>query len=217
MLVDVVFTVASVSAITTNILGLGNQPVKEHVIAHRTLSLENRYPNPAVNTVFKDNILLTTAYMNTKVKEAKDIEWDKVTTPFTYEFTLEPNKTFAFHSDVLPEYKEKIAKTTNAHFNAQEGFKFSGKLYGDGVCHLASIIYWVAKDAKLDAVAPTNHDFRAITDIPREYGVSIYSDPDVKGINARQNLYITNNKQEPLTFRFIYKDNALQVIILAIR
>src|SRR3990167_2148766 len=183
----------------------------EHVLSSREISLENRYEVKDVSDVFRDNILLNLAYMDGKVTKASDINWDQIKKPFKYEFKLEPNKTFAYHEDVLEEYKNKVVKTTNAHFNAEEGFKTDGYLFGDGVCHLASLIYWVAKDANLDVKAPTNHDFAAIPEINREYGVSIYSSPFSRGPNVQQNLYITNNKGKDITFKFEYNGEKLKL------
>lgn len=197
------------------ILSLGTQlsspQVVEHVLATHEISLENRYPVKSVSDVFKDNILLNLAYMDTKVSSIKDINWDEIRIPRSFQFSLAPGKTFAFHDDVLSQYKDKIAKTTQAHFNAQEGFKTDGYLFGDGVCHLASIIYWVAKDAQLDANAPTPHDFMPIPEISKEYGVSIYNSPGAKGSNAEQNLYVTNNKDKLITFKFDYDGINLKV------
>lgn len=211
MIQDVFITIASVSAMTANMLGFTSPEVKP--LAERSMSLENRYPIESVNTVFKDNILLTAAYMRNYVPNAQTIKWDDVTKPFHYEFTLKPQETFAFHNDALPELQKSVTKTTNAHYNAQEGFKTSGLLYGDGVCHFASLIYWAAKDANLDAKAPTNHDFRAIPEIPKEYGVSIYSMPGQTMANAQQNLYITNTQDKPVVFTFDYEDNVLRVAV----
>ncbi len=183
----------------------------EHVIAQQEMPLDNRYPDKFVNDVFKNNILLNLAYLSGQVSSPKDIKWEQITKPFKYEFKLEPNKTFAFHEDVEAKYKETLVKTTNAHFNFADGFKTDGYLFGDGVCHLASLINWVAKEAGLWVEAPTNHDFANIPDVPREYGVSIYNAPGAKGSNALQNLYITNNKSKPVAFRFEYKDDKLKV------
>lgn len=183
----------------------------EYLLAHREMSLDNRYENKSVNDVFKNNILLNLAYLNGRVTKASDIKWDEIAKSFQYEFKLDPNKTFAFHEDVKATYQETLAKTTNAHFNAAEGFKTDGYLFGDGVCHLASLINWVAKDAGLSVEAPTNHDFANIPDIPKEFGVSIYSNPYSKGSNTQQNLYITNNKAKPIAFKFEYKDNKVHV------
>ncbi len=179
----------------------------EKVLSTKEISLDKRYSDPSVNQVFKDNILLNIAYLKGTVKDPSKINWEQVKKPFKYEFKLKPGETFAFHDDVLPEYKDKISQTTNAHFNAQEGFKSDGYLFGDGVCHLASILYWVARDAGIEAKAPTAHDFMIIPEIPKEYGVSIFSN------NATQNLYVKNNKETDLSFRFEYSDNELKVSV----
>lgn len=168
--------------------------------AERSFSLGNRYPDEWVNTVFKDNILLTLSYLDGDVHSTKDINWNDVTKPQTYSFTLNPEEVFVFNEI--------------AHFNYNDGFKSSGYLYGDGVCHLASLIYWVAKDAGLDAVAPTNHDFRTIPEIPKEYGVSIYFHPDRPAANARQNLYVTNTLNVPIQFLFTYDGTNLTVKVV---
>ncbi|MCX6705113.1 MAG: VanW family protein [Candidatus Woesebacteria bacterium] len=184
------------------------------VLASHSFSLENRYGNSFVNDVFKDNILLTLAYLDGTVKAKSDISWDKVTSPFNYKFTLEPGQKFAFHDQVLPEYKENVAKTTNAHFNYQDGFKSDGYLTGDGVCHLASLVYWTAKDAGLAAVAPTDHNFAKIPEVPKEYGVSIYALPGAFETSARQNLYITNNLDKPVGFIFNFDGSNLTVNVV---
>ena len=180
----------------------------EKVLSQKEISLDKRYNVSSVNDVFKDNILLNIAYLKGVVKDPAKIDWEEVQKPFKYEFKLKPGETFAFHDDVLPEYTGKIAKTTNAHFNAIEGFKTDGYLFGDGVCHLASILYWAAKDAGVEANAPVAHDFMVIPEIPKEYGVSIFSN------NTAQNLYIKNNKNKDLSFRFEYQNNDLRVLIV---
>jgi hypothetical protein len=189
---------------------------KETVLAVHEMSLENRYPVASVSQVFKDNILLNMAYLDGTVTDAKNIDWTKVEQSFTSKFTLQPNQTFAFHDAVLPQYTGKVAFTTDAHFNSQDGFKSDGYLYGDGVCHLASLINWAAKDAGLDVVAPTNHNFANIPEIPKEYGVAIYYDPNNNSAGARENLYITNNKNKPVNFEFTYKDGVLSVSVTTV-
>ncbi len=188
--------------------------LNEHLITQKEMSLDNRQPDRSVNDVFKKNILLNLAYLDGKVTGVSDIKWDEIEKPFLYEFKLEPNKTFAFHSDVKNIYQDSLVKTTNAHFNGAEGFKTDGYLFGDGVCHLASLINWVAKEAGLSVEVPTNHDFANIPDIPKEYGVSIYSNPSSKGSNILQNLYITNNKTKPISFKFEYRDNKIKVSVV---
>lgn len=186
----------------------------ELLLAQHEMSLDNRYPNKFVNEVFKDNILLNLAYLDGRVVKASDIKWEQISKPFRYELTLNPNKTFAFHDMVEAKYEGSVVKTSNTHFNAQEGFKTDGFLFGDGVCHLASLINWVAKQAGLSVEAPTNHDFANIPDIPKEYGVSIYSTPGTRLSNALQNLYVTNNKDQPISFRFEYQDNKVKVSVV---
>lgn len=149
--------------------------------------------------------------MSGKVTKASDINWEEINKPFEYEFKLKPYETFAYHEDVKEKYKNSLVKTTIAHFNAEDGFLTDGYLYGDGVCHLASLIYWVALDAGLLTEAPTNHDFAAIPDIAKKYGVSIYYNPGSLSANARQNLYITNNRAKTVSFKFEYRNNTLKV------
>ncbi|MGH7246308.1 MAG: VanW family protein [Candidatus Levyibacteriota bacterium] len=185
-----------------------------HTLAAHAFSLEDRYGNSFVNNVFKDNILLAVTYATNKHVSAQEINWKQIENPFHKTIALKPGETFAFHDDVLPQYNGKVEKTTNAHFDSQEGFKSDGYLVGDGVCHLASLLYWVAKDAGLAALAPTRHDFAPVPDVPREYGVSIYDNAFAKGSsNELQNLYITNNKNKTIVFDFDY--NGKNLIISA--
>ncbi|MBI2404814.1 VanW family protein, partial [Candidatus Gottesmanbacteria bacterium] len=116
--------------------------------------------------------------------------------------------------DVLPSYQDKTIKPTNAHFNAQDGFKFSGLYFGDGICHIASLIYWVALEAGLPAERPANHDFAVINEVPKEYGVSIYYMPGSPSANAQQNLYITNSRDADIQFVFDYDGQILRVRIV---
>ncbi|MFI5240870.1 MAG: VanW family protein [Microgenomates group bacterium] len=183
-------------------------------LSTHSFSLEKRYGNDFVNDVFKDNILLTLHYMAGTVKGKGDIVWENIEKPFHYEFTLKPGETFAYHDQVLPEYNKSLAKTTNAHFNYSDGFKSDGYLMGDGVCHFASLIYWAAKDAGLDAVSPVDHNFAVIPEVPKEYGVSIYFMPGNPGNSSRQNLYITNNLDKPVTFVFDYNGVELKVDVV---
>jgi len=175
------------------------------ILAQENYSLSNRYSNAFVNDVFVDNILLTLAYMSGKVKKGDSILWSKVQADWEEKFTLKPNETFAFHDAVLEKYKGKIALTTNAHFNASEGFKSDGWLIGDGVCHLASFMYVAAKNAGLEIEAPTSHDFAVIPNIEKKDGVSIFSE------NTLQNLYITNNQSKTIAFAFVHREDTLTI------
>lgn len=182
-------------------------PGQSRVLAQEQFSLQKRYANAWVNDVFKDNILLTLSRMDGSVDTS-------VTKPRTFTLTLSPGELFAFHEDVLDQYKGKPIKTMKSHFNYSDGFKSSGLLYGDGVCHLASLLYRAAKNAGLDAYAPTNHDFATIPEVPREFGVSIYYMPNQTSTNARQNLYITNTKNNPIQFVFTNDRTNLSVRII---
>lgn len=186
-------------------------PVATTPLATREMSMEKRYNNEFVNNVFRDNILLTIDYLAGGKIDPKKVDWAKVSAPAEYKITLKPGETFAFHDDVLPKYRDKPLKTSNAHFNAQEGFKFSGALWGDGVCHLASLLYWTAKDAGLDAYAPVRHDFAKIPEVPAEFGVSIYANPGVNASDQQQNLYITNNRGKEVSFVFNYDGTDLKI------
>lgn len=202
----------SLSLLSNLLFATPSAKPEAHTLGSREFSLEKRYNNKWVSDVFKDNILLNIAYMRGVVKSS-NIDWNEVRRPFHYEFKLKKDQVFAFHDDVLPEFKGKIAKTTNAHFNSYEGFKSDGWLIGDGVCHLASILNWTAKDAGLDVLAPTNHDFAVINQVPREYGVAIYDVPGQSSSSELQNLYIRNNKDKEISIIFDYNGENLRVSI----
>lgn len=173
-------------------------------LGEKTISLKKRHEIQTVNVVFKNNILLTLKYLSNEYQRNDTPDWNQINKAFNYEFALQPNEMFAFHEDTFLEFKKKTVKSTAAHFNYEDGFQSDGYLYGDGVCHLASLLYWVAKNAGLDAIAPTNHDFMPIPQIPKEFGVSIYFQPGQTNANAQQNLYIANNKNSVVRFKIIY-------------
>ncbi|MFA6016469.1 MAG: VanW family protein [Patescibacteria group bacterium] len=198
-------TLTNIIAAATILLTSLTGSAAPKTLSQATYSLSNRYSNTFVNDVFSDNILLTIAYLGGKVKKGDLIAWDKIESDWEEKFTLKPGETFAFHDAVLDKYKNKVAKTTNAHFNSYEGFKSDGWLIGDGVCHLASFMYVVAKEAGLEVEAPTSHDFAVIPNIEKKDGVSIYSE------NTLQNLYITNNKSDDVSFIFVHKERALTI------
>ncbi len=203
MIIPALITFATLSMFQVTTFGSLMPTHQPQVLASHTISLDNRYPVKSVSDVFKDNILLTANYLN-GLPKTRTPNWEEVRKSATYSFVLQPNEVFAFHEDVYPEFKGKIARTTTAHFNGLEGFKSDGYLMGDGVCHLASLIYWSAKDANLIAIAPTNHNFAVIPQVPREYGVAIFDNPGNPSASANQNLYITNNKTKPVEFKLIF-------------
>jgi hypothetical protein len=192
---------AILSPVPENCIQVENQ---EQILAKKELNLNNRYIESGfVNQVFKDNILLSLHYLNGREK-SRNVNWSEIREPSEASFILNPGQVFAFHDQALPEFKDGVVKTMNSRFYADEGYKNSGYIYGDGVCHLASLINWTAYEAGLEVVAKTSHDFRLIPDVPREYGTSIrYAD---FGANTQnQNLYIKNTCDFPV--RFIFKTN----------
>ena len=190
---------------------LSGVPQPATVLGDAHMSLTDRYPVESVNTVFKDNILLSLAYLRGTQKHGQSVDWQAIEKPFTYSFTLQPGEVFAFHKDVLPEFSGKVVKTMDSSFGGTDGYKSDGYLVGDGVCHMASILNWAARDAGLEVVAPTPHDFAVIPDVPKQYGTAIYVDPNTPASNARQNLYIQNTKDMPVTFTLSYKHTVLDV------
>lgn len=170
------------------------------VLAEREMLLTNRHADAWVNGVFADNMRLTLAYLSGDVKTAQDINWDAVRRPKTQEFTLKPGEVFAYHDTVMAQFAAQTTVTTRAHFSAQDGFRSSGFLYGDGVCHLASLFNQAGRAAGLNVVAPVNHDFATIPDLAREYGTAIYYDPFNHSVSEQQNLYIENTLDKPVTF-----------------
>src|SRR6266446_3082289 len=148
-----------------------------HLLAQHEMSLDKRYSNAFVNDVFKDNILLTLNYLRNEVKNPNQIKWNEIEKPFSFQMKLMPDTTFAFHDSLLPQFENTFVTTTNAHFDSNEGFKSDGYLIGDGVCHLASLLNWTASDAGLINLAPTNHNFANIPEVPQKYGVAIYDQP----------------------------------------
>ncbi len=213
MLENTLSTIAASSIIGfASLLPMQTQP---ELLSSHSISLDNRQINKPLNDIYKDNILLNLVYMTGLVSDKSQIDWETIRrSQFNYEFKLKPGETFAFHDSVLDQYKGRIAKTTNSHFNGAEGYKSDGYLYGMGVCHFASVIHWAALDAGLDSVAPSNHDFAVIREVHKEFGVAIYSEPGGSYSSAKQNLYITNNKDAEVTFKFEYDGVNLKVSVL---
>ncbi len=181
------------------------------VLASREFSLDNRYGVTSVNEVMKKNILLYMAYLSGSVSDKKSIDWSEMNKPFKSSFELKPGEVFAFHDLVKAEYQGRVAVTTGTDFSAGDGYLSDGYLYGDGVCHLASLVNWVAQDAGLEVVVPKDH--RSVGSIPGvadEYGVSIYKNK-AENIGANNNLYITNTKGQPVTFHFEFSGSQLRV------
>jgi len=191
---------------------IGNDTEKQNIVlSEKEFSLENRYAVKSVNEVMKKNILLNLAYLNGTVTKKADIDWNQVTSPFHFEKTLEVGETFAYHTTVRKEYTDKVAFTTKSNFNAADGYLSDGYLFGDGVCHIASLINWAALEAGLETVVPKDHrSVGPIPDVPDDYGVSIYKNGN---IGANNNLYITNTKDRPVTIHFEYDGTDIKVYV----
>jgi len=187
----------------------------ESELATHDLNLNDRLTNPSGNKIFRDNILLYTSYLDTldypRYRVAKSFTEDET---LSSEFVLNSSETFAFHSQLLPEYQNITVKYLNLKLKSDEGFEFFGGLMANGICHLASLMNWTAQDAGLTVVAPTNHSFYPIPDIPRQYGTSIYLLPQSTLETQKQNLYITNSYPFAVKFIFNLKDNILNLKIV---
>lgn len=180
---------------------------REEVLAEHVLDLNERLPDsPFGNEVFKYNILLNLKY----------IEGDlDLSEPFVAEIELEPGEVFAYHENLLPEFEDKPIKTSGTKFIAQEGYKPLAGLYGNGVCHLASFINWVAQDAGLKVTSLVNHNFWPVPGVPKEYGTSIRYLPDNSWKTRNQNLYIENSFDQPV--RLVFNSTADEVELKVVR
>jgi len=191
---------------------LAEKPAAVQVLAQQSLKLTNRDDSQFVNQVFVDNILLALAYLKGR-QAGRQVDWNQIRQPTTISFILNPGEVFAFHNNVLPEFKDQVVKTMNSSFVADEGYRSSGFMVGDGVCHLASLINWTATEAGLKVMAKVDHNFRLIPDIPKQYGTSIrYSQTGNNSQN--QNLYLTNNFDYRIEFKFKAEKDSLTLQII---
>lgn len=168
----------------------------QEILSTQTLDLTKRSPYLLVNEGFSDNILLSLHYLNGEEFSANKVDWLKIREPFRVSFTLGSNQVFAFHDLVLPQYKDPVV-TMKSNFTMKEGYKFVAGLPGSGVCHLATLMNWVAREAGLEVLALANHDFAPVKGVERQYGTSIKSN------SATQNLYLKNTKNYPVIFEFL--------------
>ena len=211
MINQIVVAIFSTIILGMNTSGLIMPEKKNIVLSEKEFSLENRYAVTSVNEIMKKNILLNLAYLNGTVAKKADIDWNQVVSPFHFDKTLGVGETFAYHTTVRNEFTAKVAFTTNSSFNAADGYLSDGYLFGDGVCHLASLINWAALEAGLETIVPKDHRSVAnIPDIPDDYGVSIYKNGN---IGENNNLYITNTKDKPVTLHFEYDGVNLKVSV----
>lgn len=213
-----ILTPAQVQATFSGGIVLAEFISPEKVLAQKTMNLRTRYPNSSVNEVFSDNILLNLHYFKGDVDSLKDngkINWEKVRAPFEFTMTLEPDQTFAYHQNILPEFKDKNVITGKSRFWFDEGYRSDGYLIGDGVCHLASLFNWVSQTAGLGVAAHVNHDFLPVPEIPREFGTSIFYSPTGDRGSASQNLYITNTFSKPVKFNISVNSEEVKIKVVA--
>lgn len=180
-----------------------NQP---KIMARQKLDLTILGYGRAATDILADNIRLNLHYFKGDAKEVKNLR-----EPFTFSFTLEPGEVFAYHDQVLAEFKDATIKTQPSHFSNAEGYK-TLTLPGSGVCYLASLINWAASDAGLKVVALANHDFETIPGVPRKYGTAIYFDGATE-TSRRQNLYVVNTFEKPVTFNFEVTEKEVVVTV----
>ncbi|PIS09106.1 hypothetical protein COT75_03285 [Candidatus Beckwithbacteria bacterium CG10_big_fil_rev_8_21_14_0_10_34_10] len=185
-----------ISPVPERLIGGSLIESKEEILAFQSLDLGDRDENEYLNEVFSKNILLALDYLG-------------------FEFVLEPGEVFAFHENVLPEINDLGigVKTMKSHFIASEGYCSSGYLYGDGVCHLASFLYWAASEAGLETLGLTAHGFQPIPGVPEKYMIAVkYSPLDLS--SAKQNLYLVNNLDYSIRFVFKIKGDDLELKVV---
>jgi len=180
--------------------------IKEKVLVEHSLDLTIRDEDVNASQGFADNILLALHYLKGDVENPK-INWHLARQPFEVSFVLQPDEIFAFHANVLPEFTSTVA-TMNSEFFTYEGYRSVWGLGGNGVCHLASLMNWIATEAGLEVVTPNGHNFAPIPGVPREYGTSIRSQ------SPNQNLYIENNLKYPMKFVFDADSEAVRLKII---
>ncbi len=166
------------------------------VLSSEKLDLSKRYPVASVSEGFKENILIALGYLAFQ---------DNV-------LELRPGEVFAFHKKgILAEFKESVIISQESDFTTNTGYKVVAGLGGNGVCHLASLVNKAASKAGLEVTAPVNHNFAVIEGIEREYGTSI----STRNNPERQNLYIKNNFDYPVRFKFVLNGDILVLSVIA--
>ncbi|MGI5826190.1 MAG: VanW family protein [Patescibacteria group bacterium] len=172
-------------------------PPKE-VLAEGVLDLSSRNPNKSINEGFKENILVNLGYLY------KDRD----------RLILQPGEVFAFHKNIHPDFKDAVIVTQESEYRSSEGYKPVAGLYGNGVCHLATLMNYAASQAGLEVMAMVSHDFAPVPGIDRKYGTSIKFYPNIGGTSERQNLYIRNTKDSPVEFKFSQEGDLLKLAII---
>jgi vancomycin resistance protein YoaR len=188
---------ASISVPEANIIAgqSGEIRLEKKILASETMDLNTRYPVESVSEGFKENILIAVNYLQKN------------------EIVIRPGEVFAFHKNIMPEFKKDKIITQESGFIAKDGYKYVAGLAGNGVCHLASLMNEVAQEAGLEVTAPTNHNFANIPGIDKKYGTSIKYVENGGSVSERQNLYIKNNNNVPIKFEFTLEGDNLSFSI----
>lgn len=176
--------------------GAAELVLNQKAISSVSMDLNNRYPVESVSKGFKENILIALGYFITDNPNG---------------IVLNPGDVFAFHNDVLPEFKDKKIITQESNFGSNTGYKAIAGLYGNGVCHLASLMNEGARQAGLKVNSPTSHSFAKIPGIDAKFGTSI----STRNAGKLQNLYITNDFDFPVQFKFNLDGDNLVFSIVA--
>jgi len=171
-------------------------PQNQIILASGSLDLANRHPDQIISEGFQENILIALGYLGNSI-------------------ILEPSDVFAFHKNILPEFRVRKIVTQESGFGAKDGYKAVAGLYGNGVCHLASLMNMVAQNGGLEVMAEVNHNFAPIPGIDKKYGTSIYFLPRGGSVSERQNLYIVNNFDFPVELVFSLEGDLLKLTLIA--
>jgi len=163
----------------------GQLSKNETVLSSETMDLGSRYHVESISNGFMRNILINVWYL-----------------VGTKPLILQPGEVFAFHKNILPQFKDEKIVTQESGFNSQDGYVAVAGLYGNGVCHLATLMNWVSSEAGLEVTALASHDFSPVPGIDRKYGTSIRYMPDGSRNSSGQNLYVKNTFDYPVEFKF---------------
>lgn len=179
------------------------------VLSTGTMDLSYRYPIENTSRVFAENILVNLYHLSRLGKgESEQITEGfkpQENVPASFSLTLQPGEVFAFHDQVLNQYKESKIVAPEGGYRPKDGYILLGGLYGNGVCHLATLMNYVARRSGVEVTALTRHDFAPVPGFDREYGTSISTGNSPE----RQNLYIKNDKEMPLELKFDLQGNEL--------
>lgn len=171
-------------------------------LASEKMDLSYRYPVESVSDGFRENILIN-LYHFSRIGADNDYNGvgdikpqEKV--PASFIIMLKPGEVFAFHDKINKEYEKDKVIAPKSGYGAKDGYLLISGLYGNGVCHLATLMYKTAEKANIEVNAPTRHDFASIPGFTREEGTAI----SYGNCPERQNLYVKNNKPYPVELRF---------------